>query len=190
MGYHRAFPDADIVGIDNVPQPDYPFTFIQGDALNPPVRLEAFDFVHASPPCQAYSNMSNRWGSDADELIDRSRFLIKSAGVPGVIENVTGARAHMQNPVTLTGYHFGLNVWRPRLFEPVNWWLLSLSPARGTTEVGVYGKPDGRHLWGDLYAWSSVEQGQRLLGIDWTDDWHQLREAIPPAYTEWIGNQL
>ena len=55
MGYHRAWPDAQIVGIDNVPQPDYPFTFIQGDALNPPVRLEAFDLIHASPPCQAYT---------------------------------------------------------------------------------------------------------------------------------------
>ena len=195
MGYHRAWPDADIVGIDNVPQPDYPFTFIQADlTINPPVDGSSFDFIHASPPCQSYSNMSNRYGSDQPELIAEVRSWIEASGTLGVIENVTGAKAAMQNTIMLTGYHFGLATWRPRLFEPVGFWLLSPPPARGTSEVGIYGKPDGRRLWGSgrsqLTAWSSIEQGQRILEIDWTDDWHQLREAIPPAYTEWIGNQL
>ena len=184
MGYHRAWPEADIVGVDIVPQPDYPFTFVQGDALE--VDPAGFDFVHASPPCQDYSTMSNRYGSGQPRLIDACRELIPY----GVIENVTGARADMVNPILLTGWHFGLGVYRPRLFEPIGWWALSPAPARGVTEAGVYGRPDGRHLWGNLHAWSSVEQGQRLLGIDWTDDWHQLREAIPPAYTQWIGEQI
>ena len=196
MGYHQAWPDAEIVGVDNVPQPDYPFTFIQGDATDPPFDLTAghFDFIHASPPCQSYSNMSNRWGSDAEELIGRSRFLIQCAGVPGVIENVTGAKASMENYIMLTGYQFGLATWRPRLFELIGFWALAPATVRGVSEAGVYGKPDGRRLWGSgrsgLRAWSSIEQGQRLLGIDWTDDPHQLKEAIPPAYTEYIGNQL
>lgn len=192
MGYHQAWPDAEIVGIDIEPQPDYPFTFTQGDALQVSMEVgREYDFIHASPPCQDYSTMSNRYGSSQKRLIGLIRHWIEATGTKGVIENVVGARSEMSDhAILLTGYHFGLGVYRPRLFDPIGWWTMSPPPARGRTVAGVYGKPDGRHLWGDLYAWSSIEQGQRLLGIDWTDDWHQLREAIPPAYTRWIGRQI
>lgn len=200
MGYHRA--GFDVVGVDNVPQPDYPFEFHRADALGflrslGPINMPGpFDAIHASPPCQSYSAMSNRWGSDHPELIGQVRDLMP-AGVPYVIENVQEARRDMREPIVrLTGAMFGLDVYRPRLFELGNWFTLSgPPPPRQSETVAVYGKPDGRHLrtrrdGSRLYAWASIEEGQRALGIDWTDDWHQIREAIPPAYTEWIGTQL
>lgn len=194
VGYHRA--GFDVVGVDIAPQPDYPFRFVQADVLEPPVDLAAFDAIHASPPCQSYSAMSNRWGSDHPELISQVRALIPDS-VPYVIENVEGARRDMSEPIIrLTGSMFGLPVYRPRLFELGGWYTLSTPPSGpGGSLIAVYGKPDGRRLWthadgSELRAWASIGDGQRGLGIDWTDDWHQLREAIPPAYTEWIGEQL
>ena len=101
MGYHRAGFD-EIVGIDIVPQPNYPFTFVQGDALVPPIDLDAFDLIHASPPCQAYS-IANRLGHmDATRyprFIEPTRALL--AGRVSVIENVEGAP--LVEPYTLCG---------------------------------------------------------------------------------------
>ena len=117
-GYHQA--GFDIVGIDIEPQPLYPFPFIQGDALNPPVNLTRFDAIHASPPCQAYSTMGNRHGDasrTSDPLIDATRALLQASGKPWVIENVTGARRHMRSPLKLDGSMFDLDMPRPRLFE-------------------------------------------------------------------------
>lgn len=189
-GYHRAGFD-EIVGVDIVPQPNYPFTFVQGDALEPPVRLEDFDLVHASPPCQSYSAMSNRWGSDHPELITEVRSRLE--GHPFVIENVQEAGRDMACPVRLHGGMFGLDVHRPRLFD-CSWLVMTFPADRTRDAVAVYGKPDGRRLYNradgsELRAWSSAEQGQRAMGIDWmTVD--ELREAIPPAYTEFIGEQF
>ena len=199
-GYYRA--GFDVIGVDIVDQPDYPFGFHQNDVLEM-MRdwrefglLQTFDAIHASPPCQSYSAMSNRHGSDHPELIGQVRDLMP-AGVPYVIENVQEARRDMVDPVIrLTGEMFGLRVHRPRLFELGGWFTFQPPvPPRQENAVAVYGRPDARMLWrredgSELRAWASIEEGQQALGIDWTDDWHQLREAIPPAYTEWIGAQL
>ena len=115
MGYHRA--GFDVIGVDIDPQPNYPFPFVQADALNPPFDLTRFAAIHASPPCQSYSTMSNRHGSAELELIDDVREMLQASGLPWVIENVTGARRSMRSPQMLHGGHFGLNVYRPRLFE-------------------------------------------------------------------------
>ena len=199
MGYHRA--GFDVIGVDIVEQPDFPFEFIQADALRFLADMRddpwiEFDAVHASPPCQSYSAMSNRWGSKHPELIGQVRDLMPK-WTPYVIENVDGARRDMREPIVrLTGEMFGLRVHRPRLFELGGWFAVQPPPRpRQSDAVAVYGKPNGRLLrtrsdGTELRAWSSIEEGQEALGIDWTDDWHQLREAIPPAYTEWIGIQL
>src|SRR5690606_27794246 len=198
MGYHRA--GFDVIGVDIVEQPDFPFEFIQADALRFLADMRddpwiEFDAVHASPPCQSYSAMSNRWGSKHPELIGQIRDLMPK-WTPYVIENVDGARRDMREPIVrLTGEMFGLRVHRPRLFELGGWFAVQPRPRpRQSDAVAVYGKPNGRLLrtrsdGTELRAWSSIEEGQEALGIDWTDDWHQLREAIPPAYTEWIGIQ-
>ncbi len=191
MGYHRAGFD-EIVGIDIEPQPDYPFEFVQADVFDPARdwwALGPFDLVHASPPCQGYTPMTNRWGSEAPQLINQTRAFIRGASY--VIENVAGAGL---DGVQLCGSSFDLPTRRHRYFEAS--FLIWAVPCRHNGPgIAVYGKPDGRRLYTradgtELRAWASVEEGQQALGIDWTDDWHQLREAIPPAYTQYIGEQF
>lgn len=209
-GYYRA--GFDIVGVDREPQPDYPFEFFQVDALLTLDRLhldlyplygartQDFDVIHASPPCQAYTTMANRYrgaGGKADShdaLIAETRDALTLSGVPYVIENVVGARREMRDPITLHGGMFGLGVYRPRLFES-NASLTAPPPApKPPGVVAVYGKLDGRRVWtrndgSELRCVSTLKEGQEAMGMDWSD-WHGLTEAIPPAYTEWIGRQL
>ena len=121
MGYHRAFPDAEIVGVDINPQPRYPFRFVQADAMSlasAASYLKRFDLVHASPPCQRYSDLAKRNGNAHEwpDFIDPVRQLLQGAGRHYVIENVEGAP--LENPITLCGTMFpGLRVLRHRLFE-------------------------------------------------------------------------
>jgi len=195
MGYHQAGFD-DIVGVDIVPQPNYPFTFIQGDALHPPVDLDDFDLIHASPPCQAHVPMAaNRWGNPrwADQIVP-TRKLIQHH--PYVIENVTGASKSLQAPMVLTGEMFGLKTSRRRLFELGHWFAMSPPPMRRQEKaMAIYGKPDGRRLTNrkdgtDLHAWESMEAGAEAMGVEWMTDELEVREAIPPAYTKFIGEQF
>jgi DNA (cytosine-5)-methyltransferase 1 len=202
MGYCRA--GFDVVGVDIRPQPRYPFEFVQADAIEFP--RDGFDAIHASPPCQAFTQMSARWrgkGTKADDHVDLltpTLELLRPLETPWVAENVQGAKHHMRANLTLHGGMFGLGVHRPRLFES-NVLLLAPKASQTVSPVGVYGKVDGRTTYryrnnGNykgkslIRAWKSVEEGQRAMGIDWTDDPRELAEAIPPAYTELIGHQL
>lgn len=183
VGYHRAGFD-EIVGIDITPQPNYPFTFIQADALEPPVKLEAFDLIHASPPCQAYTPMANRWGSKQPELVE-----LLELPEPYVIENVRGSP--VRPDLVLTGGMFGLGVYRPRLFELGGWFAMSPPYAPPTPGfVSVYGKPDGRQLWKMRHAWGSLDEGRDAMGVGWMQTADEVRESIPPAYTQFIGEQF
>lgn len=196
VGYHRA--GFDVTGVDIAPQPRYPFEFHQADALTFP--LDGYDAIHASPPCQAYTTMSNRHrgtGGRADshtDLIAATRERLFAAGVPYVIENVPGARRQLNAPIALTGGHFGLGVHRPRLFESN---VLLLAPPRVRPPdgaIGVYGKLDGRLVWRradgtEQRAARTLEQAREAMGMLWAD-WRGCAEAIPPAYTEYIGRQL
>lgn len=197
MGYDRA--GFDVVGVDIKPQPRYyPFAFVQADAMTFP--LDGFDVIHASPPCQAYTTMSAKHrGKDtlADErpaLIPAIRSRLIAAGVPYVIENVPGAARELRAPIRLTGEMFGLRVHRPRLFEVSPMLLVHESPGRQADAVAVYGQMDGRRLWtrtngSELRAPRELTEASEAMGIDWMT-WDELREAIPPAYTEYIGRQL
>jgi DNA (cytosine-5)-methyltransferase 1 len=211
MGYHRA--GFDVVGVDIAPQPHYPFDFERGDALEvlrtgytPEVMsviAEDFDAIHASPPCQSETTMSNRHrgaGGLADrraDLLTPTLEALVSVGLPWVVENVVGASSKMREytPILLHGGMFGLGVNRPRLFCS-NTLLMSHQPApRPLDPIGVYGKaPDGRRLFDRAdgttqYAAKDLAQAQKAMGMDWAD-WHGTKEAIPPAYSEYIGAQL
>lgn len=202
MGYYRA--GFDVVGIDINPMPSYPYEFHQGDALELIHELIAtgdFAAIHASPPCQAHTTMSNRWrgkGGLADErtnLIPQTRDLLEESGLPWVIENVVGAKAWMRSTVVINGASVGLpRLDRPRLFE-TNWLLLVPERVAPIDPVGVYGsRPDGRLLakranGTEQRAATSVLEGGTAMGIDWLD-WPELKEAVPPAYCELIGHQL
>lgn len=115
MGLHRA--GFDVVGVDLMRQPRYPFAFVRADALAPPFDLAGFDFVWASPPCQADSILKNLpWlkGKEYPRLIAPVRDMLIAAGVPWCIENVPGAPLQ---GISLCGQMFGLPLYRHRIFE-------------------------------------------------------------------------
>jgi len=212
MGYHRA--GFDVVGVDINPQPRYPFEFIQADVLTLDRLWIAMDFdaVHASPPCQGYTDLRHAPGAlGAPRMIGAVRSLLSNLGdeaawlprikLPFVIENVEGAEGEMHNPVTLCGSQFGLGaqgcqLLRHRLFETS---FLLDAPACEHTEapvVGVYGgharkrsaKHGGRGTR-DVWEGGHRAAASEAMGIDWMT-LSELSEAIPPAYTEFIGRQL
>lgn len=195
MGYHRT--GFDVVGVDICDQPRFPFDFVRDDALTTQTIWQDFDLIHASPPCQAYTTMSVRWrGQDtlADtrpSLIAAIRERLRVRGLPYVIENVPGAARELWAPIRLTGEMFGLRVHRPRLFECHPMVMSPPPEPRQADPVAVYGKLDGRRLWTrtdgtELRAPTDVAEAGEAMGIDWME-WDELRESIPPAYTEWIG---
>jgi DNA (cytosine-5)-methyltransferase 1 len=115
MGYHRA--GFEVVGVDNKPQPKYPFKFIQADALCYAVAFgRQFDVIHASPPCQNYSQITPD-KSKHRGIIDIVRCVLRLINKPYIIENVPGAKNNLINPVMLCGRTFGLKVYRHRYFE-------------------------------------------------------------------------
>jgi DNA (cytosine-5)-methyltransferase 1 len=195
VGYERA--GFEVVGVDIDPQPLYPFTFHQADALGfVALHGHEFDAIHASPPCQGYTTMTRHADAKSEwpRLIQPVRDTLVATGKPYVIENVVGARSEMVDASILHGGMFGLGVDRPRLFE-TNWPLLIAAAPRTLNPVGVYGRePDGRRLWTradgtELRAARSVEEAREAMGMPWAS-WNGVREAIPPAYTEFIGRQL
>ncbi len=207
MGYWEAFSEAygednvEIVGVDFDVQPRYPFVFKQGDAMEwTAEQFREFDLVHASPPCQGYTTLSNRYkgkGGVADShplLIAPLREKLIYSGTHYIIENVTGATKELHRPICLYGGTFGLGTDRPRLFECS---FRPRSPARIKVEgvtIGVYGKMNGRKLFTrddgtKVYAAANLDEASAAMGIDWMT-WDELKEAVPPAYTKYLGEQF
>jgi DNA (cytosine-5)-methyltransferase 1 len=193
MGLWRA--GFDVVGVDIKPQPRYPFPFVRGDALRPPMRLEDFDLVWASPPCQAFTTLRNMPTANRGHLdrIPETRALLAAAR-HSVIENVPGAP--LRHPFKLCGSMFrGLDVRRHRFFEatfpvlapPCNHQVHTprfkntgtRNRALLSSVVGVYG---GSHFAGDTLPYRSKAMG----GMEWMQA-YELTQAIPPAYSAHIG---
>lgn len=209
MGYSRA--GFDVTGVDINPQPNYPFDFVQGDALEFLDRMIAggtfewkgpglFDAVHASPPCQAHSSIAKqqrvrRPGAyEHPDLVDATRDRLLQWGLPCVIENVIGAP--LKNAVTLCGSSFGLNVRRHRLFETHGFYVMALPCAhhwqtprfrsldkRSTSLASVVG------VHGHINYTGEREIRELAMDVDWMSP-YELAQAIPPAYTEHIGAYL
>lgn len=187
VGYHRA--GFEVVGVDIEPQSNYPFEFFQADALDW-IDGAGFDAIHASPPCQGYTTMNNRHGSGSPRLITDVKAALRRTGLPYVLENVPGARAHLDHPLLLCGRALGLGVGRHRLFE-CSFATMGQECRCDGNEVPVYGKLDGRRLWtrtdgSELRAAKTLGQASEAMGIDWMT-WDELRESIPPAMTEHLG---
>jgi DNA (cytosine-5)-methyltransferase 1 len=198
MGYHRAFPDAEIIGVDNRPMPRYPFTFVLADAMLVAPSACNFDLVHASPPCQRYSDLAKRNGNAHDwpDYIPALRRIFRRYSTPWVIENVEGAP--LRNPVMLCGTMFpGLRVIRHRLFETS--FSVGITPPHGKHSL-VFTHDKRKAHYGQLDQDTSfvqvtgggnatVANKGAAMGIDWMTG-AELNEAIPPAYTEYIGEQF
>lgn len=198
MGYYRA--GFEVVGVDIKPQPRYPFEFINYDALAfVASHGHEFDAIHASPPCQKHTAAAPLQGRTHVDLIPDTRRLLHGVKLPYVIENVPGAP--LVSPVTVCGLSLGQNVKRHRLFES-NFSLLGTACPKGH-----YGD------WLIVFGYSALRRSQgagtgpkkdrgkskgktvphaeacAAMGIDWMSRM-ELSQAIPPAYTEYIGKQL
>lgn len=199
-GASQGYADAgfEVVGVDLAPQPRYPFEFVRANALELPAWfLASFDAVHASPPCQSYSDLARRNGNaDAwPRLIDPVRELLELASVPWVIENVEGAP--LRAPVVLCGTMFpGLRVLRHRLFESN----VPLTAPSHPKHPLVFTHDRRKAHWGKLDqdvsfvqvtggGNCSVANARAAMGIAWMTK-QELNEAIPPAFTEFLGGQL
>lgn len=209
MGYARA--GFDIVGVDITPQPRYPFTFVQADVFElltgGITDWTGIDAVHASPPCHGHSSLASIHGdrNNTNWMLGAIRERLETSGLPWVIENVPGAP--MPGAITLCGTEFGLTALdsddvtlylkRHRLFESsVPIWGAGGCSCKRATIGGNYGGG-----WGGSRARERLRAGRRggyvpqmpqreqLMGIDWMQR-DELAEAIPPAYTQFIGEQL
>jgi len=187
VGYHNA--GFDIVGMDRDPQPNFPFEFIQGAAEHlDPSFFFGFAAISASPPCQAYTIAQRINRNKHPDLVAITREKLQASGLPWVIENVV--RAPLINPAMLCGSMFPhLRTYRHRLFE-TNFPLVAPPHPEHIAPVRKMGRPpqegDFMHVVGNF---SGIAQARKAMGIDWmTRD--ELREAIPPAYTEFVGQQL
>lgn len=199
-GYRRAMPDAEIVGVDIVRQPRYPFTFVQGDAIEY-IREHAheFDLVHASPPCHDHSTVGRQYAPRGTGwMLEATIRELRRSGVDYVVENVEGARWPDDAPTfRLCGSSFHLDLRRHRRFHASfdvaappcdHSWQTPRFPSlrnnlrkRGVLSpvVGVHGStqfPGDRLL------------RMRAMEIDWMT-LAELNQALPPAYTEWIAKQ-
>lgn len=202
MGYYHA--GFEVVGVDNVVQSHYPFQFCQGDALSflrdlivgeGRASIRDFDAIHASPPCQAFSDLQKQNKREYPDLVSATRELLKATGLRYVIENVEGAP--LVDPVVLCGIMFpGLRVLRHRLFE-TNWRLDV--PACGAHPL-VFTHDKRKRHYGQLdqdTAFIQVTGGgnatvankRAAMGIDWMTG-AELNQAIPPAFTRFVGAQL
>jgi hypothetical protein len=177
MGYYRA--GFDVVGVDIVPQPNYPFELWQRNALylleNRREEIaDQFDVIHTSPPCEHYANVTS-WRGDQDnhpDLVGPTRDLLEATGLPWVIENVR--EAGLRDPFMLCGSAVGLKVKRHRYFE-TNWPLFQLISCQHQGLLPFEHK--GERAYADA------------MECDWMTN-REARKAIPPRYTKLIGHQL
>ena len=182
----------DVTGIDLHPQPRYPFTFIQGDAIA--YILEhghEYDVIAGSPPCQGYSDAQVLQGREHPMLIAPTREAMQATGRPFILENVPGARPHLIDPIVLCGLMFGLGTYRDRHFELGGGLALNQPHhPRHDRPITKMGRPrrDGEmaHYVGNF---SGVQAARDDLGVPWMNR-DGIRECIPPAYTRWIGQQV
>lgn len=177
-----------VVGVDHEPQPRYPFEFHRADALDFLLAHgRDFDAIHASPPCQAYSRARTVRQLDHPDLIGPTRDLLRRVGRPYVIENVPGAP--LLDPVTLCGYALGLRQYRHRLFETS---FSATAPEHRPHDVRQtkLGRPPRDDEFLQVVGnFSGTARARRDLECPWmTRD--ELREAVPPRYTLWLGRQL
>lgn len=189
MGLHRAWPDAEITGIDIVHQPRYPFAFSRGDWKTYGLKDSNHDFVWASPVCKRYSGMTNCREGIAElhpNDIPFLRAVLKHDGRPFVIENVVGAP--LVNPITLCGQMFGLGVYRHRLFE-ASFPLTAPSHPAHKVSASRAGHWEPGTVMSVAGNFAPVAVAREAMGIEWmTRD--ELSQAIPPAYSQYIAEQF
>jgi DNA (cytosine-5)-methyltransferase 1 len=194
VGYARA--GFEVVGVDNKPHPDYPFRMIVADAMEVlavPELFAGFDVVHASPPCPRYSVATRATGTSDQhpDLVPPVREALRAWGGTYVIENVPGAP--LENPTLICGWAMGLrHIKRHRLFES-NAPLMSpgcLCPNGDTVSVFGHSGEDRRKATGGIRKHVPISEVRQLMGVEWMGSRDDVSDSIPPAYTQYLGEQL
>jgi DNA (cytosine-5)-methyltransferase 1 len=185
----------EVHGVDLKHGKRYPYTYVRADVLDvlrDKNYLDQFDVIHASPPCQTHSitkHLRNAQGKTTSklDLIPQTRAALVESGKPYIIENVPGSP--LINPIQLCGSSFGLKVRRHRLFESNMALVGSVCDHKSQGRpVGVYGSLNDEIPKGGKTA-ATIDQARNAMGISWAI-WTELVEAIPPAYTKYLGGQL
>lgn len=193
MGYKLA--GYNVLGVDIDDQPDYPFLRVKADAIYFAHHFgHLFSLIHASPPCQDHTEATLQWrlqGYEYPDLIAETREVLDRVGVPYVIENVPGAARQLRNPLMLCGTMFGLYTTRHRYFEcKPELWFSPRACQHKLKNAKMGRKPDRFKEYIQCVGhFSDVEYGQIAMGIPWLGQ-EGLREAIPPVYTHYIGQQM
>jgi DNA (cytosine-5)-methyltransferase 1 len=196
----------EVIGVDLSPQPDYPYPFIQTDAIKLlESGVEGFDLIHASPPCQAFTRAAklreaqggvSRYGDLLSPVLGLLRGFY--AGTPWVVENVEDAKSLMPGAVRLCGSSFGLQVQRHRLFlsnreivgTTCDHKSFPLDPVTGKPRPwGVYHVPGDSIPKGGRTA-RNAEHAAEVMGVGRPLPWASIKEGFPPLYTVFIGGQL
>jgi DNA (cytosine-5)-methyltransferase 1 len=193
VGYAQA--GFEVHGVDLKHGKRYPFTYLRADVLDvlrDDEFMQQFDVIHASPPCQTHSitqHLRNAQGKTTSkvDLIPQTREALVASGKPYIIENVPGSP--LIDPIQLCGSSFGLKVRRHRLFE-------SNMPLKGSVcnhklqgrPIGVYGSLRDEIPNGGKTA-ATIDEARDAMGMPWAI-WTELVEAIPPAFTQYLGGQV
>jgi DNA (cytosine-5)-methyltransferase 1 len=189
VGYHRA--GFDVVGVDINPQPRYPFEHHVADAMTFP--LDGFDAIHASPPCQDHSPLKSRAGEHGTGwMLDATLARLADQPAPWVVENVGGA--HNRADLLLCGEMFDLRTVRHRRFTldpriaaliPVPPHYRHRRPTSTKNRIAALAEGHNLSITGDV----GIHAGPPCMGINWMTG-EELSQAIPPAYTQFIGEYL
>jgi DNA (cytosine-5)-methyltransferase 1 len=190
-GYEQAGM-AVVRGVDISPQPRYPYPFTQADAISYVLDMVLeVDFVHASPPCQFDSDCQRIQGNEHPDLIGPTREALDLTGLPYVIENVSGAVPKLRDPVMLCGAMFGLRTYRHRYFETGGGFSFRAPehPEHTARQAKMGRAPRPGEFIQAVGNFSGVSRVREDWGVPWMNR-DGIREAIPPAYTEYIGRQF
>lgn len=188
-GYWLSGRFSEVVGVDCNPLVGerYAFDFIQADCLSLTYDfLMDFDFIHASPPCQAYSYLTPDDGKERPKLVAGTKLMLYASGVPHIIENVQGAVKELRPNLTLNGHYVGLPMERRRYFYISTWRASHQRLGRGNKTISVHS--------GGFVPRSILE---RAFGLEMIPERPRKRltargieEGIPPAMTYWIASEL
>lgn len=194
MGLKRAGFDI-VIGVDTFVPKDYPFQSIEADALSLSLSfIRRFDFIWASPPCLEYTCinkcLNTKKKGTYPKLIEPTRNLLDSVGIPYCIENVPGAP--LNKSIMLCGEMFRKNFIRHRYFEVSGAFILQPPhrPHRGLMRDGYYVSIMNGCMKRRGIPYHSTDMLREAFEVPWITNRRRVTQVVPPCYSEFIGREI